>query len=78
MLTNEKTARVAVIEDANGKLLTEASKIQERWTEYVKELYNYQISTDDKVIEALEEEISGPLEEEPDILRSEVVAAVRT
>ena len=29
-LTNEKTARAAVIEDANGKLLTEVSKIQER------------------------------------------------
>ena len=76
-LTNEKSKRVSVIEDACGELLTKTSKIQARWAEYVKELYNFQISTDDSIIETLEEESSGHLEEEPVILRSEVVEAVR-
>ena len=76
-LTNEKSGRVSIIEDASGKLLTETSNIQARWTEYVEELYNYPISTDDSIIETLEEESSGHLEEKPAILRLEVVEAVR-
>ena len=53
-LTNEKTARVSVIEDADGKLLIEATKIQKRWTEYIQELYSYPISKDDDITKALE------------------------
>eukprot|EP00794_Sanderia_malayensis_P009660 gene9660-biopygen7980 len=77
-LTNEKTAKVSVIEDANGNLLTEASKIQTRWTEYVQKLYSYPISTDANIIETLEQESSGVEDEEHGILMSEIEEAVRS
>lgn len=44
-LNRKKSTKQPGIEDANGNLLTENSKIQERWTQYVKELYNYILET---------------------------------
>ena len=77
-LTKEKTTKVPVIEDANGKLLTETGKIQKRWNEYAKDLYNYPISTTEEILTTLEQEGPGPDEvEEPEILRSEIVEAVK-
>ncbi|XP_069972111.1 uncharacterized protein [Penaeus vannamei] len=74
-LTNERAARVIVIEDADGKLLTEAIKIQKRWTEYIQELHNYPISTDSNILHVLEQEGLGKGEYEPDILKTEIEEA---
>ncbi|XP_047469178.1 uncharacterized protein LOC125025251 [Penaeus chinensis] len=49
-LNREKCARQSVIEDKNDNLFTESSMIQERWTEYVKELYRYPIQTSPEII----------------------------
>ena len=77
-LTNEKTATVSVIEDANGELLTEATKIEKRWTEYIQELYSYPIARSDDIATVLEREGPGQEECEPDILKSEIEEAVRS
>lgn len=53
-LTNEKSTRMSVIEDARGNLQTETSKSQERCTEYIKDLYNYHISTISDILTTLE------------------------
>ena len=49
-LTNANSAKTSVIEDANGNVLTELGKIQERWTEYITDLYNFPIETDENVL----------------------------
>ncbi len=77
-LTNKKTTRVSVIEDTNGELLTEATKIEKRWTEYIQEIYSYPIATSDDIATVLEREGPGQEECEPDILKSEIEEAVRS
>ena len=55
---------MSVIEDANETLLTEASKIQKRWTEYVQELHSYPISPDDNITKTLQQKGPGQPDEE--------------
>ena len=77
-LTKAKTARTYLIEDAQGNLLTETKKIQEWWTEYMKELYNHPITINNTALSALSEGGSAAENlEEPDILRSEIEMAVK-
>ena len=38
--------RTAVINDQDGKLLTDSEQVLRRWTEYCKGLYNYEIHPD--------------------------------
>lgn len=77
-LTKQSGTKSSAIEDKNGKLLTETGQISERWTEYVKELYNYPITTDASVLTSLAQ--GGPGEddqmEEPDITKREIETAV--
>nr|XP_027206803.1 uncharacterized protein LOC113800258 [Penaeus vannamei] len=64
-LNRKKSTKQPGIEDANGNLLTENSKIQERWTQYVKELYNYILETSTMQTNlALQEEKLSVLKEE--------------
>ena len=72
-LTKEKQARVTTIQDKNGKCLTESSDITTRWTEYCKELYNYQSHGDPEVLVADE----STNEDDFPILREEVEAAIK-
>lgn len=53
---NKKSAiKTSAIEAADGTLLTDESKIQERWTEYARQLYNHPIQPDEDVVRELEE-----------------------
>ena len=38
-LTGKSTARLAVIKDEDGKILTESEEIRDRWKRYCEELY---------------------------------------
>ena len=78
-LTKQTSMKSSVIENANGNLLTEAGKVQERWTEYIKELYNYPIAASTDVLRMLADGGPGETEttEEPDIARSEIEEAVK-
>ena len=49
-LTRKKQLKVSNIQDKNGKCLTKASDIAERWTEYCKELYKHQFIGDPEVL----------------------------
>ena len=76
-LHRKKSARQTAIEDESGKLLTERGQIQDRWTQYVKELYNYPIQTVPQIVKELEDGGPGITEEaEPDITRREVQNAI--
>ena len=77
-LTNEKTARTATIKDTQGNLFAETKKVQEGWTEYIRELYNHPITTDNTALSALAEGVLGPEDTgEPDFLRSEIEMPVK-
>ena len=75
MLTKSHCSRSNVIEDKNGNLLTEVTAVLDRWTEYCKELYNYNLSTNASVIDwrANANNESGDMP----IMRDEVEEAVR-
>ena len=75
-IMGNKSARVSVIENKQGKLLTDKKAIQERWTEYVQELYTYPITTDDNILTQLNTGNSNE-EEEPDILKTEIEQAIK-
>ena len=42
-----------VIEDKNGDLLTEKSQILQRFTEYTRDLYNYNLKQNKQVLDDL-------------------------
>ena len=69
-LTNKTTAKLAVIKDENGKVLTEGADIKERWKNYCKGLYACQEVT------GIQADVECN-EEEPAILRSEVKNAIQ-
>lgn len=71
-LTRKTTARLAVIKDEDGKILTESEEIKDRWKRYCEGLYASQ--EEDVVVDNATEE--DPSEEEPDILLSEVTNAI--
>jgi len=71
-LTMKSTARLAVIKDEDGKILTENEEIKDRWKRYCEGLYASQevnVAVDNSTDE-------DPCEEEPDILLSEVINAI--
>ncbi|KAL8611307.1 hypothetical protein ACOMHN_013738 [Nucella lapillus] len=45
-LSKSQKAKSSVIEDKNGFLLTEETKVLRKWTEYCQELYNYELKPD--------------------------------
>ncbi|CAH1240999.1 Hypp6277 [Branchiostoma lanceolatum] len=66
------------IEDDDGNLLTTKPDILRRWKTYCQELYNYQLTAEEEVLEELKS-TTCQLQEDvaPDILESEVVAAIK-
>ena len=50
-LTSEKQGRSSTIRDKSGKCLTEEKEFLSRWTEYCRELYNYESCGDDAVLD---------------------------
>ena len=73
-LTRKKQPRVRTIQDENGKCLTEANDIAERWTEYCTELYNHSSSGDPEVLEVPNSTNSDDFP----LLKEEVKSAIRT
>ncbi|KAI8509548.1 hypothetical protein Bbelb_133960 [Branchiostoma belcheri] len=69
--------REPVIEDSSGKLLTESSAVLDRWSEYCKELYNYELHPDTTKLDSAHETEEGEVEEDLPVLRDEVADAVR-
>ena len=78
-LTKRFTCRTTAVEDNNGKTVTEPTAFKDRWTEYCKELYNYQIPTDQEMLKELEDR--QPLPEDAtadnDILMPEIIQSIR-
>ena len=71
-LTGKSTARLAVIKDEDGKILTESEEIKDRWKRYCEELYASQET--DGVPDNADKD---SCEDEPDILLSEVTNAIQ-
>ena len=76
-LTKNCTAKTSVIEDKNGVLLTESNDIMYRWTEYCKELYNYQIKPDTNIIKNQQNTIRPEPSPLP-VLKEEVTEAIHS
>ncbi|XP_049766252.1 craniofacial development protein 2-like [Schistocerca cancellata] len=61
-------AKIGMIKDRNGKDLSEAEDVKERWAEYVEDLYKKEMHND----RAPTADVNVNLELEPDILESEI------
>ena len=72
-LTSSKQRGSNVIQDKRGECLTEEKDVLKRWTEYCSELYNFKTRGDENFAQAHESTDTDSY----DILREEVVAAVR-
>lgn len=72
-LTKTSQPRTAVIEDHDGKLLTDGEDVLKRWTDYCKDLYNYKLQPDTSILNT---QRSPEEEPSPPILREEVIAAM--
>ena len=74
-MNETKCKQANVIEDKNGTLLTKGEDISNRWKDYCKELYNYEVQKDTQVLdEAVQDE---DIREEEEILLSEVECAIK-
>jgi hypothetical protein len=69
-LTGTKTARLATVKAEDGKILTESDDIKNRWKNYCEGLYASQEPVPLRPV-------VNALEEEPDVLLSEVENAIR-
>ena len=63
-----------IIENKKGILVKDYTEILNRWSEYCKDLYNYQITPDSNLLNNIKSysEISSP------IIKSEVEQAIRS
>jgi hypothetical protein len=73
-LTNKSTARLAIIKDESGKVLTESEEIKDRWKTYCENLYASQEDTSN-----VQNDVHYLVhcDDEPNILLSEVKEAIR-
>ncbi|XP_064622635.1 uncharacterized protein LOC135484871 [Lineus longissimus] len=77
-LTQQKQRRLTCIDDADGNLLAEKPDITKRWHEYCSELYNYQITAEQEVLQELKDKTTEQVDPDPEILESEVEAALKS
>ena len=77
ILTKSSRRTTYIIEDSNGKALSENSSILNRWTEYCHKLYNYPIQPDDNILNNTDilSKVSDP---DLTILKSAVSDAIQT
>ena len=68
----QNTAKLAIIKDESGKVLTESDEIKNRWKIYCEDLYASQEETKDTP-----EKFPPCGDVEPDILLSEVQEAIK-
>ena len=71
-LTIVKQGKATTVQDHLGKYLTDERQIQNRWTEYCSELYNYEANGDPSVLNCPQTDT----EDEHPILREEVEVTV--
>jgi len=77
-LTHSSTNQITCIEDADGNLLTAKTDIVKRWEEYCQELYNFQLTAEEGVLQDLKSRTCQFQEDdEPDILEFEVTAVIK-
>ena len=72
-LTTVKQGKATTVLDCPGKCLTEEREIQNRWTEYCTELYNYKANGDQSVLDCPQTDT----EDDHPVPRKEVEAAVQ-
>ena len=75
-LTKTSQPRTAVINDQDGKLITDREKVLKRWTEYCKGLYNYEIHPDTSLLQTDLPSTDG--KDSLPILKEKVEAAVQS
>ncbi|GFR93167.1 endonuclease-reverse transcriptase [Elysia marginata] len=76
MLTKTFQPKVNLIEDKDGRLLTDDEDIMQRWSEYCNDLYNYELQPDLSILSATRE--PPETDDSPPIQKSEVEAAVKS
>ena len=74
-MTNKPATRMQSVKSKEGEILNELVDVKSRWEENYEELYNTQNHVDKEMADGIPQMPS--FEEEPDILREEVAAAVR-
>ena len=73
-LSGNHEMKTTMVRDENGNILTDTTKIMERWKEYFEELYNCQTVVDSEILEGLPSNNSH--ESTEDFLMSEVENAI--
>jgi len=64
---------LSTIKDKNGKVVKSKEDIEKRWTDYAKELCNYQIKTDPNILTTLKQGTpTSDIERTPNITHNEV------
>ena len=74
-MTNKPATRMQSVKSKEGEILTELVDVKSRWEENYEELYNTQNHVDKERADGIPQMPS--FEEEPDILREEVAAAIK-
>ena len=74
-ITNKPTTRMQTVKSKEGEVLTELKDVKNRWKENYEELYNNQNPVNKEMTDGIPQMPS--YEEEPDILRGEVTAAIK-
>ncbi|GFR77564.1 endonuclease-reverse transcriptase [Elysia marginata] len=76
MLTKTLQPKVNLIEDKDGRLLTDDEDIMQRWSEYCSDLYNHELQPDLSILSATRD--PPETDDSPPIQKSEVEAAVKS
>ena len=73
-LTKTSQPRANIIDNKDGKPLTDSEEVLKRWTEYCSSLYNYELHPDTSILQANQ----APTEssDSPPVMKEEVEAAV--
>ena len=74
-ITNKPTTRMQTVKSKEGEVLTELQDVKNRWKENYEELYNNHNPVNKEMTDGIPQMPS--YEEEPDILRGEVTAAIK-
>ncbi|GFR64464.1 craniofacial development protein 2-like [Elysia marginata] len=76
MLTKTFQPKKNLIEDKDGRLLTDNEDIMQRWSEYCSDLYNYELQPDLSILSATRDQ--PETDDSPPVQKSEVEAAVKS
>ena len=74
-ITGKDSARISVVKDRDGRVITEGEKVRERWKEYFQQLYNDPNPVDRTILQELDS--GGNSDDAPGIMLEEVARATR-